>query len=115
MVEGAYDFKRLLIQDSVPRVFGARVYRGQVISLWTLISKYINYSCHVYGISPFSSAADEVSHYASGINYYDDVLKNFNYFQLPLPNLVKSFSTDSLALDTISSREWDLIYIDGSH
>lgn len=91
------------------------VYRGQVLSLWTLISNYINYSCNVYGISPFSNAADEVSHYASGINYYDDVLRNFNYFELPLPNLVKSFSTDSLALETISSQQWDLIYIDGSH
>ena len=91
------------------------VYRGQVISIWMLISSYINNSCNVYGVSPFSNAADAVSNYVADVDYYNDVLKNFSYFNLPLPNLVKSFSTDALAIEVISSQTWDLIYIDGSH
>ncbi len=91
------------------------VYRGQVISLWMLISQYINHTCNIFGISPFSNAGDAVSNYTHDIDYYNDVLKNFSYFNLPLPKLIKSLSTDPLATKTISQQTWDLIYIDGSH
>ena len=91
------------------------VYRGQVMSLWALVAKELNIACDIHGISPFSSAGDTVSAYIGGIDYYDDVIENFNHFSLPLPNLHKGFSTDSDMVDVIKSKKWDLIYIDGSH
>ena len=91
------------------------VYRGQVISLWSLLSKILVFPCQVYGISPFSSVGDHVSSYLSGIDYEADILKNNLEFTLQQPKLLKAYSTDQTALDLIVSKSWDLIYIDGSH
>ena len=79
------------------------------------IAKELNMRCEIHGISPFTSAGDEVSVYISNINYYEDVINNFNHFSLSLPKLHKGFSTDAKMLDVINSKEWDTIYIDGSH
>jgi hypothetical protein len=91
------------------------VYRGQVITLWALIAKLIKHKCDIHGISPFDADGDEVSIYMEGIDYYNDILNSFTYFDLPPPSLLKAFSTDSLAIQYIKSQKWDLIYIDGNH
>lgn len=91
------------------------VYRGQVLSLISLIAKLEGIECHVTGISPFSPAGDSVSIYRSNLDYLEDTLANFRKFELPLPELIKAYSTDASALDVIASRKWDMIYIDGNH
>jgi cephalosporin hydroxylase len=91
------------------------VYRGQVISLWSLIAKSLGYSCEVHGISPFSAANDSVSIYRNDLDYLGDVLHNFEYFDLPRPQLIKAFSTDPQAVQQVQSAVWDMIYIDGCH
>lgn len=91
------------------------VYRGQVLSLVSLITKLEKIDCEVIGISPFTAAGDSVSKYLSNLDYLDDTLANFRHFDLAKPNLIKAFSTDPSALETINSREWDMIYIDGNH
>ena len=91
------------------------VFRGQTISLAALLSRMQGSPCEVYGISPFSSAGDSTSHYRSDVNYYEDTLKNFDRFQLPHPNLLRAYSTDSEALKLVASKLWDVIYIDGNH
>ena len=70
-----------LIKEYKPKnMLEIGVYRGQVISLWALIAKELNMRCEIHGISPFTSAGDEVSVYISNINYYEDVINNFNHF-----------------------------------
>ena len=91
------------------------VYRGQVISLWALIGQLLGYSIDIHGISPFSSLGDSVSVYVKDLDYMGDILETFNYWKLPPPVLVKSISTDSEAVAHIRSKQWDMIYIDGSH
>jgi hypothetical protein len=91
------------------------VYRGQIISLWSLLAKEMNFSCEIHGISPFSESGDKVSKYIGELNYYDDVLKNINYFNLPSPYLLKAYSTEIKAINHIRGKKWDLIYIDGNH
>jgi len=91
------------------------VYRGQVISLWSLIGQKENIEMNIHGISPFSHAGDNVSKYVASVNYYKDVINNFNYFSLTLPHLHKGYSTDEEMKQIIKSQQWDLIYIDGSH
>jgi hypothetical protein len=81
----------------------------------TLLARRDNVPCDVHGISPFSSAGDSVSRYKRSIDYYSDTLRNFDAFGLPHPKLLKAYSTDKEAKDLISSRSWDLIYIDGNH
>lgn len=91
------------------------IYRGQVISLWALIARELGFACEAYGISPFTSAGDEISTYMGSIDYLEDTLLNHRHFGLPEPKLLRAFSTDPEALELIRSRRWNLIYIDGNH
>lgn len=106
----------LLLKEFQPKnILEIGVYRGQTLSLFSLISKHEVFESDICGISPFTSSGDEVSSYLSNLNYYEDVKLNFTNFKLPLPNLKKGFSTDLEMLKTIQSKKWDLIYIDGNH
>ncbi len=91
------------------------VYRGQTLSLALLLARQGNFSCHVQGIAPFSTAADSVSKYNSGLDYQADTLQNCSHFKLPAPSLLKAYSTDLSAAALVRSRLWDFVYIDGNH
>jgi hypothetical protein len=91
------------------------VYRGQTISLWALLSRYIKFNCNISGISPFTPVGDGVSVYKEDLNYLDDTLRNHSAFDLPRPNLIKALSNECTAIAAIKARSWDLIYIDGNH
>jgi hypothetical protein len=90
------------------------VYRGQTISLWTLISKTLELKTEIFGISPLNNAGDALSIYPD-LDYEKDIKENFAKFSLEFPRLVKALSTDFEAEEFIKSRLWDLIYIDGGH
>lgn len=91
------------------------VYRGQTLSLVSMLTKMEGLACDVTGVSPFSSAGDSVSRYDVGLDYRVDTLNNFSHFGLPEPELCEAFSTDEKATNLIESRRWDMIYIDGNH
>lgn len=106
----------LLMREFKPRkCLEIGVYRGQVISLWSLIAKILDFPCEVHGISPFAPIGDSVSTYPNGIDYLHDVMNSFNYFKLQAPILVKALSSGSEAIKHISGIKWDMIYIDGGH
>jgi hypothetical protein len=91
------------------------VYRGQTLSLFTLLGlRYTNF-LNVNGISPLTSAGDEVSIYLKNLDYENDINENFEFFNLDKPKIHKGFSTDTQMIDIIARSEWDLIYIDGNH
>jgi hypothetical protein len=91
------------------------VYRGQVVSLWALIARNLDFNCSVHGVSPFTSVGDEVSDYMRNIDYLEDTLLHHRHFGLNKPNLIRALSTDNLAVQYIQSSQIDLIYIDGNH
>lgn len=91
------------------------IYRGQTITLWGLISKFIGHDIDVHGISPFSSIGDRNSTYLSDLDYLEDTLLSHKHFNLTEPKLLKALSNDPHAINYIKSKKWDLIYIDGSH
>jgi SAM-dependent methyltransferase len=106
----------LLFQEFQPGNFlEIGVYRGQVVSLVTLLARRAQRVCDVYGISPFSNAGDSVSRYLASVDYYADTLRNFDAFNLPHPHLLRAYSTDPQAQELIRSRSWDMVYIDGNH
>ncbi len=105
----------LLIEFKPKLLLEIGVYRGQTVSLWSLIMKYININCEVHCISPFTDIGDSVSNYEATIDYYLDTIDTFNDWNLPSPTIVKALSTDANAINHIKSKSWDLIYIDGSH
>jgi hypothetical protein len=91
------------------------VYRGQTLSLASLCSRESSFPARVCGISPFTSAADSVSKYSNQINYYEDALKNFAFFKLPAPHLVRGLSTEPHVWKQVAQHKWDMVYIDGNH
>ncbi|MBU4445920.1 hypothetical protein KJ656_12720, partial [bacterium] len=94
----------LLLEFKPCRMLEIGVYRGQVISLWTLISQYLGYRADIHGISPFSPVGDSVSSYAKDLDYMGDIYETFNYWRLPPPVLIKSLSTDPEAVTHIQSQ-----------
>jgi hypothetical protein len=106
----------LLFREFRPKNFlEIGVYRGQTLSLSAMLSRMNKSPCEISGISPFSPAGDSVSRYRDNVDYFEDTLAHFNHFKLPLPQLLRAFSTDPGAEKFIASREWDIIYIDGNH
>lgn len=91
------------------------IYRGQTLSLFSLLGKKLGLETEIHGISPFTSAGDNVSIYLEELDYFSDVKINFEYFELPSPVFHKGFSTDEAMIKVIQSKQWDLIYIDGNH
>jgi hypothetical protein len=106
----------LLLREFKPSNFlEIGVFRGQTISLAALCARLLNLRCEVYGISPFSSAGDSVSRYRTDVDYFEDTLANFNHFGLVRPHLLRAYSTEDAAAELVSSKAWDMIYIDGNH
>jgi cephalosporin hydroxylase len=91
------------------------VYRGQTISLWSLVARSIGFRCYVHGISPFTAVGDAASRYPKGLDYLEDTLESFRRFNLAPPTLLRALSTEAAAASYVSARRWDLIYIDGNH
>jgi len=91
------------------------VYRGQTISLFSLLAMKFNIPSRLHAISPFTPAGDSVSVYLKNLDYLEDVKKNHFFFNLPLPVIHKGFSTDNEIIDVLSGIKFDLIYIDGNH
>lgn len=91
------------------------VYRGQTITLWKLLSRILAFPCQVAAVSPFSPAGDSVSRYQDQLDYFDDMVRNHQHFNLELPDFCRHYSTAPEARSFIQSRRWDLIYIDGNH
>jgi hypothetical protein len=91
------------------------VFRGQTISLASLIARHLHIETTISGISPFSSAGDSVSMYDGGVDYRQDTLTNFAHFNLPPPRLLQAYSTGEEAARCFAETTWDMIYIDGNH
>jgi hypothetical protein len=106
----------LLFRQFKPRAFlEIGVYRGQTLSLASLLQRHFSCVGPVVGISPFSPAGDSVSKYLKSVDYFSDTLSNLAHFNLPEPTLIKAFSTDETARRQIRAGQWDCAYIDGNH
>ena len=106
---------KLLLEFKPENLLEIGVYRGQVVSLWTLIGKLVHRKTNVYGISPFTSFGDSVSEYMKNLDYYQDVQSTFDELNLEKPTFVREFSNAEVAVDLVKSKTWDMIYIDGGH
>lgn len=106
----------MLFEKARPRRFlEIGVYRGQTLSLASMLQRMFAIEGAVVGISPFSPSGDAVSTYPTDVDYLRDTKANFSAFDLPEPELVQAFSTDKAATDRIRRQAWDIMYIDGNH
>lgn len=105
----------LLIREFNPAaLLEIGVFRGQVISLWSLIGKLSGRPMSIRCISPFSGSGDKTSLYPD-LDYLSDVLRNFRHFGLTPPGYFRGMSTDAAAVAYLRQEKLDCVYIDGSH
>lgn len=106
----------LIFKEFKPKkILEIGIYRGSTLTLFSLLVNKLKLNSKVHGISPFSSAGDDVSTYLEDLDYLSDVKKNFEHFNLPLAYLHKGFSTNIEMVKIIESNSWDLVFIDGNH
>jgi len=114
------------------------VFKGQVISLWDLISQKIGINSSIHAISPFKGKPEPKSkllykllvrfnkkfkklHESS--NFYDDedyheiIASHFSHYGLDFKKIITypGFSTDQKILIDLKGISFDIIYIDGDH
>ena len=112
---GNYVFWKQVMHDFKPvRMLEIGVYRGQTMSLWKILASELGYESEVCGLSPLSSAGDEIGHYLE-IDYEWDIRENFAQFGYLPPELICMKSDDLRAREILKSRSFDLVFIDGSH
>jgi len=124
--------------NATPRMLEIGVYKGQVISLWRLLTKLAEQKSSISGITPLSGYVMP----SKGLNYYFKLLTSskfredinagnfydtedyyqiirsvFDYFELPFDNMTihKGLSSDETILNTMEKERFELIYIDGDH
>ncbi|RZL39490.1 MAG: class I SAM-dependent methyltransferase [Pedobacter sp.] len=114
------------------------VFKGQVISLWSLIKNKIGLQANIHAVSPFRgnpqprnkllyrlmlNFSKKFRSFHASANFYENedymaIVKNhFATHQLDFNNIIlhKGFSTDPSILQTLNKEKFDLIYIDGDH
>lgn len=140
----AFHYMWLLILEDVfertdrPRFFEIGVFKGQIVSLWALISKHFCRDSQISCVTPLSGNAlpmSKLKHYwklitsgtfrsslASG-NFYDDeryyetIASLFEAFDLNFQSIkiYHGLSSDSHILSELSSCVFEIVYIDGDH
>jgi hypothetical protein len=122
---------------SKPSLLEIGVYKGQVISLWSLIAKQLNQESDISCITPLTGNKAPRSKFLyylkyltskkfrsssrSG-NFYEDedfykiIVSLYDQFDIPaLFNLYRGLSTDKKILTELKLKKYDLVYIDGDH
>lgn len=127
-------------RSSAIRCLEIGVYKGQVISLWSLISQHIGVQLQISALSPFSGAPGtihknrlfrairkrldrrfryeiEAGNLYPNRDYFADCEKIFSEFDLDFGKveIFRGFSTDTNILSSLGDRQFDVIYIDGDH
>lgn len=140
----AFHFMWLLILDHMKdrseqlHFLEIGVYKGQVVSLWALISKMLNLSVQIHAISPFkgnlktskNKFIEKIqrlnpifrSNRKVGNNYEDEdylscMWSIFSEFNLTtdIVKIHKGYSTEESIYNSFSADSFDIIYIDGDH
>lgn len=125
-------------QFSQPNVLEIGVFKGQVISLWSLIAHHLNLSLSISGITPLQGNPLPQSTWKKRLkklissrfradidagNFYPEedyrviIQRLFQYFDLNVESirLIEGYSTDSHVQATVQDETFSLIYIDGDH
>jgi hypothetical protein len=128
----------LVTLNSTARLLEIGVYKGQVISLWSLLAKHFNRTCDVMGITPLSGHEAPHNKFVFRLkyllnkkfredfnagNFYDQedyrktIQSVFAHFNLDFGsvNLIRGLSSDQSVLSRVATEQFDVIYIDGDH
>lgn len=126
------------ITDRKLEILEIGVFKGQVISLWDLISQKIALKSAIHAISPFKGKPEpkskllykllvrfnkrfrkihESSNFYDDENYHEIITNHFHHHGLDFKKILTytGFSTDKKILNELKGYSFDLIYIDGDH
>lgn len=130
--------KHIYANNVTPLFLEIGVFKGQIISLWSLIAKELAVDISITGVTPLagnpaaklswiqyikSKISKKYKHDILSGNHYEDidylnVIKDlFIHFDLNFDdvNLLKGYSTDQEIINTLSKQVYSVIYIDGDH
>ena len=131
-------FKYLANNNEQLSVLEIGVFKGQIVSLWSLIGEKENIKVDVTGITPLEGNPKHkniflnklksifskkyrndliVGNNFDNLDYYEIINSVFNKFSLNISNLniIKGYSNDEKTLFQIKDKRYDIIYIDGDH
>jgi hypothetical protein len=119
------------------RMLEIGVYKGQTLSLWSLIAREIELDVQLYGISPLIGKPPmprlmhrarmlvdsvyrqdaKVGNLHTESDFASDIHTVFSHFGLDATNLtlIKGFSQDEDVLTQVKAVSFDVVYIDGGH
>lgn len=126
-----------ILKRSNPALLEIGVYKGQVISLWSLIAAKVENSPTIYAISPllgkkilpryFNRLMQllnnkyredvKVGNFYQDEDYLNSIKLIYQQFDLNITsvNIIKGYSQDAHVKTKIANLEFDLIYVDGGH
>jgi hypothetical protein len=93
------------------------VFKGQTISLVSLLNKLYNKEGHVFGITPLSKSGDKYATHPD-IDYETAILTIYAQFELDADDLqiLQGYSNDVKIINKSKQLgPYDLIYVDGCH
>lgn len=133
----------LLMRDDIllrsdPRMLEIGVYKGQIISLWSLIAKQAQKTVSVYAVSPLRGNVppsgwglgraqlllsqryrrkQQAGNLYKRLDYFSCIQGIFAEFDLDLNTvrLIKGYSQDDRVKRAIGDTNFDVVYIDGGH
>jgi hypothetical protein len=142
--DSAFHYLWLLIAQHLVEKFGSfsgleiGVYKGQVISLWSLLAKTYSWKTDISAVSPLEGNTRvktkpakllkiifdkqfrnnrKIGNNYEICDYYNIVNNLFSHFNLDFDsvNLYRGFSNDEKILSELSGKKFNAIYIDGDH
>ena len=93
------------------------VFKGQVISLMSLLNKHHKKNGMVYGITPLTNAGDKYSKHPE-VDYEDHIQRIYQNFGLDASDLgiIQGFSNDPDIIETaLEIGPFDVVFVDGCH
>jgi hypothetical protein len=93
------------------------VYKGQVLSLVSMLAGRYNKRCEVYGVTMLSNGGDRFSVYDDNVDYrecIDRVRREFGVNDSHM-KLIVGKSNEVVVVEEVKKKCYDIVYIDGSH
>jgi len=93
------------------------VFKGQVISLASLLNKEYNKNGKIYGITPLSSSGDKYATHPD-IDYEEAIMTIYAQFGLDASDLeiIQGYSNDeNIIVATNALGPFDIVFVDGCH
>lgn len=93
------------------------VFKGQIVSLLSLLNKHHHKEGMVYGITPLSNAGDKYSKHPD-VDYEEHIQRIYQHFNLDALDLglIEGFSNDPDIIETAKELgPFDVVFVDGCH